>query len=64
MKATQKNQKIRMALVKNGLCLWNLEDILGVSSMTITRMMRHELPKEKQLEIISLIEKEVKNDNR
>ena len=64
MKATQKNQKIRMALVKNGLCLWNLEDILGVSSMTITRMMRHELSIDEQKRIIGLIEKEASKNER
>ena len=56
----QMNIAIRKALKKNGLCLWHLEDILGVSCMTVTRMMRHELPKDEQSRIIKLIEKEGK----
>lgn len=60
----QNNLIIRESLKQHGLHLYNLQDILSVSEMTITRMMRHELPKEKQLEIISLIEKEVKNGSR
>lgn len=54
------NIPIRNALKEHGLHTYNLGDILGKSEATITRMMRHELPKEKQTEIINLIEKEVK----
>lgn len=60
----QYNARIREKLKQHGLHLYNLQDILSVSEMTITRMMRHELPREKQTEIINLIEKEVKNGNR
>lgn len=61
MKAkTQKNIAIREALKNNGLCLWNLEDLLGVSSMSVTRLMRHELSQDEQSRIIKLIEREGK----
>lgn len=52
------NMPIRNALKSYGFALWILEDLLGVSCMTITRMMRHELPEDEQKRIIQLIEKE------
>ena len=54
----QKNILIREALSKHGLYVYQLQDILSVSETTITRMMRHELPKDEQSRIIKLIEKE------
>lgn len=60
----QHNIRIRETLKSNGLHLYQLGEMLSVSEAYITRMMRHELPKEKQSEIISLIEKEVKNGSR
>lgn len=61
MKArAQKNIAIREALKRNGLYLWNLEDLLGVSSMSVTRLMRHELAQDEQARIIKLIDKEGK----
>lgn len=60
----QKNIAIREALKRNGLFLWNLEDLLGVSCMTITRMMRHELSQDEQKRIIKLIEKEAKRHEK
>lgn len=50
------NVAVRNALTEHGLFTYSLEDILGVSETTVTRMMRHELPKEEQDRIIKLIE--------
>lgn len=55
---TNCNLAIRNALKRCGLYSYNLADILGVSEATITRMMRHELPRDEQNRIINLIEKE------
>lgn len=57
----QHNVSVRNALKEHGLFVCDLEEILGVSETTITRMMRHELPQDRQKEIIKLIEKEAKS---
>ena len=49
------NDRIRKALKEKGLYFWNLADILGVSEPTITRWMRHEMPEDKQDQIIDAI---------
>ena len=54
-----KNISIRTALKENGLYVYDLVDILGVSETTVTRMMRHELSQDDKNRIITLIEKEV-----
>ena len=51
----RKNLEIRNALTKNYMTQWELADILGVSESTLTRMMRHEMPSEKQADIIEKI---------
>jgi hypothetical protein len=60
----QKNIPVRNALSKHGLYVCDLVDILKVSETTVTRMMRHELPKEEQKRIIGLIEKEARKNER
>ena len=57
---TKKNIAIRNSLKKYGLYAYSLAELLGVSEATVTRMMRHELPKDEQSRIIKLIEKEGK----
>lgn len=49
------NKKIREAIKNNGMYLWQLSDILNVSEATVTRWLRHEIPDEKQMEIIEKI---------
>ena len=51
------NQNIRKALRLNGVCLWQVGNALGVSESTMTRMMRTEIPDEKELEILEAIRK-------
>lgn len=49
------NEKIRKAIKDNGMYLWQLSDVLGVSEATITRWMRHEMSDAKQAEIVGAI---------
>lgn len=52
------NQEIRTAARKARVPLWKIADELGVSEATFTRMMRHELSKDKRDQIMSIIKKE------
>lgn len=49
------NERIRQAVKDEGMHLWQLSDVLGVSEATITRWLRHEMPVERQEEIIGAI---------
>ncbi len=50
------NEAIRKAVKDEGMHLWQLSDVLGVSEATITRWMRHEMPSAKQADIIKKID--------
>ena len=50
------NLRIRTALDKKGLYLYQLGDILGVAESTVLRWMRKELPEAEQDRIVALIE--------
>ena len=56
------NQEIRTAARQARIPLWKIADALGVSEATFTRMMRRELPKEKQEQIKTIIAKEAYHD--
>ncbi len=51
------NQRVREELAKQNMYLWELAVLLGVSEPTITRMMRKELPEQRQNELVELIKK-------
>ena len=53
-----RNQEIEIALMKAGLRKYQLAKIMGISESTFGRMMREELPAEKQEEIVRLIMEE------
>lgn len=58
------NKRVRDELIRNGMFLWKLAKLMGVSEASVTRMMREELPAERQDELIDLIRKGAKrNDN-
>lgn len=57
MKREQHNMRIREALKRKGLYLWQLGKILNYSEAWITRLMRDELPEKEQDRIIELIER-------
>ena len=50
------NEEIRNAAKKNGIFLWQIAEILGVSEPTMTRKMRRELSDNEKLKILSIIE--------
>ena len=52
------NEQIRAAARRNGLPLWQLADMLGMSENTLYRRLRHELPAEDQDRIVELIKSE------
>lgn len=52
-----KNVKIRNKARAKTVFLWELAKAMGKSEATVTRMLRSELPKEKQAEIFALIDK-------
>ena len=49
------NEGIRAEAKKNGVCLWEIADRLGVSEMTITRKLRRELCDSEREQFLSLI---------
>lgn len=57
------NRRVRDELVKNSMFLWELAKMIDVSEATITRMMREELPVDRQDELIDLIRKGAKRDD-
>ena len=50
------NKLIKDALEKHDLKQWELAELMGINEFSLSRKMRHELPKEEQLKIVSLIE--------
>ena len=55
------NLKIRMKLMELGLRYFQLDKILGISEPTRCRLLRNELPEEKQEEICKLIDEYVRS---
>lgn len=51
-----KNQRIEFALMETGLRKYQLAKLMGISESTFGRMMREELPVERQEEIVRIIE--------
>lgn len=50
------NEAIRQAAKENGLRLWEVAEILGVTDSTFSRKLRHELPSEQKQHIVDAIE--------
>lgn len=51
-----KNQDIRSYAKQNGVKLWQIADVKGVSEPTMTRLLRHELPEAVKAEFIRIID--------
>lgn len=49
------NEKIRNALNAYSVKQWELAEIMGISEFSLSRKFRHELPEDKQNELIALI---------
>ena len=58
------NKLIKDALEKHDLKQWELAELMGINEFSLSRKMRHELPKEEQLKIVSLIEEYAKTNER
>ncbi len=58
---TTKNVRVRDALKKHGVFLWEVAKAMHVSESTMTRMMREELQKGEQDKMIKIIEEIAKN---
>ena len=50
------NERIREAAKRKGLKLWQVADRMGMNDGNFSRMMRKELPEERQREILALID--------
>ena len=48
----QANQKIRKTAAAAGVKLWRIADKLGYADSTFSRLLRKELPEEKQAQIM------------
>lgn len=52
---TQANQKIRRAAAGAGVKLWQIADKLGITDSYFSRLLRKELPADKQADILRII---------
>ena len=61
---SEANKKIREAMDQAGFPYWVLADLLKVHRCTLSVWLRHELPEEKQEEILELIKNEKKAERK
>lgn len=52
---TQANQKIRRTAAGAGVKLWQIANRLGITDSYFSRLLRKELPADKQAEIMQII---------
>lgn len=50
------NNIIREAMKAKGYTQWQTADLLGISEITLSRWLRHELSEQRQMEIVKIIE--------
>lgn len=50
------NQDIRLSAKRSGVRLWQVADALGIWEATLSRKLRHELPKAEKQKILDIIE--------
>ena len=51
----EKNRRIKREARASGVALWKIAKRMQISEPTMTRLMREELPEEKQKQILSII---------
>lgn len=56
-----KNKELRDYAKEKAVKLWEIADKLGVCDMTLTRMLRYELPEKKKAQILAIID-EIANE--
>ncbi len=50
-----KNSKIKQLAKEKGIKLWQVAEVYGISDGNFSRLLRRELPKEKEEKILSII---------
>lgn len=50
------NMAIRIAMTKCGMKQWQLAKLLNISESALSRLLRAELPEEKQKDIVAMIQ--------
>ena len=55
LETKRNNIPIREAMKAKGYTQWQTAELLGISEFTLSRWMRHELPEQRQMEIVELI---------
>lgn len=50
------NERIRQAAKAANVPQWKIAELLGVSEATMTRMLRRQLPPEREAELLALIQ--------
>ena len=58
----KKNQNIRTAILNNNLKFWQVAEKLNINDGNFSRLLRKELTKEKQEEILKIVEELKKED--
>lgn len=51
------NEAIRASISASGLKYWEVADAIGIADTTFARWLRHELPEEKQKQILAAIDR-------
>lgn len=59
----KKNARIRNAAKNSGVMLWQIAEHINLTDANFSRMLRRELPAEKQAEIIQVINEIAKEGN-
>ena len=50
------NENIRQAIFLEGVKCWQVADALGIADATLSRLLRYELPSDKQANILKIIQ--------
>ena len=54
---TLANADLRYAAKENGIRLWQVADVAGISETTMTRRLRRELPEAEKQKLLNIIER-------
>lgn len=58
------NVEIRLAAAENGVRLWEVAEILGITDGTLSRKLRRELPSDEKSRVLAIISDLAKNGRR
>ena len=51
------NEAIRREISRAGLCQWKVADCMGISEITFSRMLRHELTAEQRQRVLEAVDR-------